>query len=232
MRVWDRFLTERDKSHLAQGGAKKEPFGFGVKPVLLIIDDFYFALGDRPQPLLESIRTWPFSCGLEGWDAVYKTQELLRAAREKGVLVVYSTNIDDFPNPWGILKKRGREIPDWQKKIQFNIVEELTPRPDELVVRKAAPSAFFGTPLVEHLIANDIDTIIACGESTSGCVRATVVDGCSYRFRIGLVEECTFDRHETSHSLNLFDMNQKYADVISIDEAVDYFERVANDGQR
>ena len=64
--------------------------------------------------------------------------------------------------------------------------------------------------------------MIACGETTSGCVRASVVDGCTSRFRMGVVEECTFDRTEASHAVNLFDMNQKYADVLQLDEIVDW----------
>ena len=67
-----------------------------------------------------------------------------------------------------------------------------------------------------------IDTLLVTGESTSGCVRASVVDAASYRFRVQVVEECVFDRHEACHAINLFDMHQKYADVISIDAAVNY----------
>jgi len=67
-----------------------------------------------------------------------------------------------------------------------------------------------------------IDTIITCGESTSGCVRASVVDGCTNRYRMIVVEECVFDRHEAAHAINLFDMNQKYADVVSLAEALEY----------
>ena len=68
----------------------------------------------------------------------------------------------------------------------------------------------------------DVDTLLVTGESTSGCVRASVVEAASYRFRVQVIEECVFDRHEACHAMNLFDMNQKYADVISIDAAVDY----------
>ena len=67
----------------------------------------------------------------------------------------------------------------------------------------------------------DIDTLIVCGESTSGCVRATVVDGCTNRFRMTVVEEGVWDRHEACHAINLFDMHQKYADVVSLAETVD-----------
>jgi nicotinamidase-related amidase len=96
------------------------------------------------------------------------------------------------------------------------------------VLKKAAASAFHGTPLVFHLNYHEIDTIVACGETTSGCVRASVVDGATYRFRMSVVEECTFDRTEASHFINLFDMNQKYADVVSLGTATGYFDQIGS----
>jgi nicotinamidase-related amidase len=71
-----------------------------------------------------------------------------------------------------------------------------------------------------QLNALDVDSLIICGESTSGCVRATVVDGRSYRFKVTVVEEAVFDRHQATHAINLFDMHEKYADVLGIDEVV------------
>jgi nicotinamidase-related amidase len=88
----------------------------------------------------------------------------------------------------------------------------------EVVLRKTTPSAFNGTPLVHHLVSLHIDTLIVAGESTSGCVRASVVDGCSYRFRMIVAEDCVFDRHQATHAINLFDMHTKYADVLSLAE--------------
>ena len=85
-------------------------------------------------------------------------------------------------------------------------------------MKKTSPSAFWGTPLVGHLNFLGVDTIITCGESTSGCVRASVVDGTTNRIRMVVAEECVFDRHEACHAINLFDMNQKYADVLPLDE--------------
>ena len=76
--------------------------------------------------------------------------------------------------------------------------------------------------LAAHLNYLGVDTVIVCGESTSGCVRASVVDGCTYRYRITVVEECVFDRHEAAHAMNLFDMNQKYADVLSLGDVLEY----------
>ncbi|MBI4321846.1 MAG: isochorismatase family protein [Chloroflexi bacterium] len=224
MAVWDQFLTEQDKQHLAAGGAKKAPFGFGVRPVLLMIDVYYGALGDKPEHILDSVQTWPRSCGAVGWEAVYKMQELLRAARANRIPVTYVTGMADFPHPWN--RSIGRGLTEEQRQKEFDIVEDVAPMPGELVLRKAAPSGFFGTLLAAHLVHLGADTIIACGETTSGCVRATVVDGVAYRYRMGLVEECTFDRHQASHAINLFDMHQKYADVINLAEATAYFEKI------
>jgi nicotinamidase-related amidase len=90
------------------------------------------------------------------------------------------------------------------------------------VLRKTAPSAFYGTPLQGELTRLGIDTLLIAGESTSGCVRASVVDAASARYRVIVIEECVFDRHEACHAINLFDMNQKYADVISISAALEF----------
>jgi nicotinamidase-related amidase len=227
MAVWDQFLTERDKRLVRLGRAVKEPFDFGEHPALLVIDAYYGAVGDKALPISESVKTWPSSCGMEGWDAIYRIRDLLEAARANGIPVVYCTGIDDFPSPWNRVSRRSRrDLPQALRKMQYQIVSEVDPQPGELVIRKAAPSAFFGTPLLGHLIYLGVDTVIACGETTSGCVRATVVDGCSYRFRMGVVEDCTFDRTQASHAINLFDMNQKYANVISLTDAIAYFEKL------
>ena len=109
---------------------------------------------------------------------------------------------------------------------QYEIIDEVAPLPGEAVLRKTSPSAFWGTPLIGHLNYLGIDTIITCGESTSGCVRASVVDGCTNRYRMIVVEECVFDRHEATHAINLFDMNQKYSDVLPIGEVLEYLSTV------
>lgn len=228
-RPWDRFLTERDKLHLqASSWTKTEPFGFGTNPVCLVIDDYYSVLGLKREPILESVKTWPMSCGLEGWEAIDKTVDLLRAARSNGVPVIYVHGFDKGFVPWGrrAQKERLSNLPAEMRAKANEIVDEIAPLPGELVLEKAAASAFHGTPLVFHLNYHGVDTVIACGETTSGCVRASVVDGATYRFNMGVVEECTFDRTEAAHAINLFDMHQKYADVISLPEAVKYFDTV------
>ena len=113
-----------------------------------------------------------------------------------------------------------------RQRRSSDIVDEVKPLSGEVVLRKTAPSAFWGTPLAAHLNLHGIDTLIIAGEATSGCVRATVVDAASYRYRVQVIEECCFDRHETTHALNLFDMHQKYADVIPLAEALEQLRKL------
>lgn len=225
-RVWDAFLSERDKAHLAASPPTTR-YGFGRKAAVLSVDNYRKAVGDEPEPLLEAIRTWPGSTGLEGWTALEKIEQLLATARECGVEVVHLTALaaEESGIPaWGA-KIGGRHTPPVRTpeeadrhRRRLDIVEQAAPLPGEVVLKKTGPSAFFGTPLAAHLIGQGVDTIIVCGESVSGCVRATVVDGRSHRFNVIVVEDCVYDRHEASRAINLFDMDQKYADVIPLDE--------------
>ena len=228
-REWERFFTEQDKEHFKARG-KKEPSGFGRNPALILIDIYYGVLGFKREPLMEQIKHLPGGVGLEGWEAVDRTVELLAAARKNGIPVIHITKLDsDGVIGWG--GKRGGKPMNMPEEIRMRaseIVEEVAPVPGEVVIRKAAPSAFNGTVLSYQLRSMGIDTLIACGESTSGCVRATVVDGKTNRFHMGVVAECCFDRTQMSHYVNLFDMNQKYADVIDRFEATAYFEEIAS----
>ena len=91
---------------------------------------------------------------------------------------------------------------------------------------KHAPSAFFGTHLITYLVRKNIDCLLVTGTSTCGCVRGTVLDGYSFGYPVFLVEECVFDRSRTSHLVNLFEMNAKYASVIQLNEALDYVQQL------
>lgn len=228
MAVWDPFLTDQDREHLKLWG-KTELNGFGSKPALLVIDDYYSVVGHERKPILESIKDWPMSCGLEGWAAIDKTATLLSIARGCGVPVVYARGLDGFPSPWARPRSgqsRRMDLSNLPPEIRAmgnEIIAEVAPLPGELVIEKAAASAFQGTPLMFHLTALGVDTVIVVGETTSGCVRATVVDAATYRLRVGIVEECCFDRTQAAHAINLFDMHQKYGDVIDIPQAEEYF---------
>lgn len=224
-RVWDSYLTGQDHAHLAM--TERRPVGFGEKPALLLIDLYRWVYGDKPQPLLEAIKEWPSSCGLAAWDAIPHIQTLLQAARDAEIPVIHITGLDGCGvEGWSTRKgdrRRVDESPEAadRRKRQYDIIDEVAPIEGEAFLRKSSPSAFWGTPLAGHLTYLGIDTIITCGESTSGCVRASVVDGCTNRYRMIVVEECVFDRHEAPHAINLFDMNQKYADVLPLAEILE-----------
>jgi maleamate amidohydrolase len=226
---WRDFLTERDRAHLASGWEKREPFGFGTSPAVLLIDLYYMAVGLTREPILTSMQAAPMSCGLEGWAAIDRTVTLLALARDHGVPVIYVKGMDPPARLKDKHARRQRTLDALSPELKARgneIVAEVAPQPGELVFQKPAASAFFGTPLLIHLRGTGVDTLICCGETTSGCVRATVVEGAALRFRMGVVAECCFDRTEMSHHVNLFDMNQKSADVVSIADVAGYFDQV------
>lgn len=229
-RVWEKFLTESDSAHLAT--SKNKRVGFGNKPALLLIDLYRGVFGDEPEPLLEAITTWPGSCGPTAWKAIPHIQTLLTAAREAGIPVIHVTGISEYEQ--GVVgwndrihpdTRSGRQLTQEQedrRRRSLDIIDEVAPLDGEIVLRKAAPSAFWGTPLAAQLRYMGIDTIITCGESTSGCVRASVVEGATNAYRMVVAEECVFDRHEATHALNLFDMEQKYADVLPLGDILEW----------
>jgi maleamate amidohydrolase len=118
-----------------------------------------------------------------------------------------------------------RKIP--QDPAVYAIRSDFKPQPGDVVITKQRASVFFGTPLVAHLTQLGVRTVIICGESTSGCVRASAVDAYSHGFHVVLVEECCFDRSLLSHKVNLFDLHHKYADVMKIDEVVAHLDAMA-----
>lgn len=105
----------------------------------------------------------------------------------------------------------------------------LEPRADELVVTKQYPSAFFGTSLASTLTAMGIDSVLLTGLTTSGCVRASCIDAMSHGFRTAVVADACGDRHDAPHQANLFDMNAKYADVVSEEETIDFLQQLRNE---
>jgi nicotinamidase-related amidase len=113
--------------------------------------------------------------------------------------------------------------------VGSDIVKEIAPEPRDVLLRKSKPSAFFGTGLLHYLLELKVDTLLVTGTTTSGCVRATVIDAFSHNFNVAVVEECTFDRGEASHAINLFDMNAKYADVVSLQTTIDYLAGLPGD---
>lgn len=228
-RPWDSLIPEAEKVvYRAAGYGKRGTWG--ERPALMIVDVNYNFTGDRPEPILESIKRFRNSCGEIAWQTIPKIAALLDAARGHGVPVFYSTS-GYRPDALGVGswgQKNTRATTPSEESLQFGaeIVKEIAPLPDEVVVRKDKPSAFFGTALVSHLTARGIDTVIIAGTTTSGCVRATAVDAFSYNYRVVVVEDCVFDRGDTPHRLNLFDLESKYADVVHSGDVIAFFERI------
>jgi maleamate amidohydrolase len=223
--AWDSFMTERDKvvyreAQLGMTG------GFGKRPALLVIDASYDFLGEHPAPLLESIKRWPLSSGEEGWNAVRNIRALRDAAHEKGVPVIYTTAFfrkDRWDaGGWAWKTGRGAEWPADSTRDRNAIVEEIAPHPQDIVIAKQKPSAFFGTNLASYLTLLMCDSVVVTGGTTSGCVRATVVDAFSLNYRVALPEEACFDRFQASHAVSLCDMNAKYADVTPVRKVLDF----------
>lgn len=221
MAIWDDVIPEKDRLVYEKVGFGNR-MGLGKKPALLIVDVNYNWTGQRGVPLLKLIERYPFACGEPGWKAVDLLADLLPVARQKGVKIIYTTgDAQARAAVPGIVKgSRAQEM----RSIEGgnDIVREIAPQEGDIVIHKYKASAFFGTPLASLLRALEVDTLLCCGSSTSGCVRASVVDAAAHSFRVGVVEELTFDRGELTHKVNLFDMNAKYADVISVDEARKY----------
>jgi nicotinamidase-related amidase len=232
MAIWDDATTTRDKQVLDACGYGRVR-GLGKRPALVVIDMNYNWVGDRREPVLESIKRIRHSCGEEAWDAVSIVRRLMDLARQKNIPVVYTTgtgpetNYESKRKPW----KNDRHDEDETKAFsqRMEIVKEISPQASDIVIYKLKPSGFFGTPLQSVLHDYGVDTLIVTGGSTSGCVRATVVDAFSLNYFVAVVEEGVFDRIQLSHKANLLDMNIKYADVMKADQIAAYFESLPAD---
>ena len=190
----------------------------GERPALIAIDlyDLVYRGGAHPPPELNE--RYPNSCGIFAHRAIAPTKRLFAAARRAGIPVFFCTQDTRANNrpPGATSTRRQRRVaPDG-----YAIYHEFTVEPSDVVIWKQRASIFQGTPLVSHLSLIGVRSLIVCGESTSGCVRASVVDGYSSGFHVTLVEECTFDRAELTHKVNLFDLAHKYADVMHVDEVI------------
>jgi len=186
--------------------------GFGARPGLLVVDmtvafcDPAYAVGSDQGAALTAIR------------------DLLDVARERSVPTFFATT--SFPSQRNQDSPFVTKIPGLREltadtAAATTVHPSLHPRPGERVINKEHPSCFFGTNLAAELVLARIDTLIVTGCSTSGCIRATVVDAASHGYRVIIPRECVSDRAASPHEANLFDMDMKYADVMASDEVVE-----------
>ncbi len=195
----------------------------GPAPALIAIDLYDLAYQGGAKPVAELHRTYPSSCGEYAHAAIEPTKRLFAAARRAGLPVFYSTmdtRTDSLPGSITATKRRNvRTDP-----ALYAIRSDFAPQTGDVVITKQRASIFYGTPLAAHLTQLGVRTVIICGESTSGCVRASAVDAYSHGYHVVLVEECCFDRSPLSHKVNLFDLHHKYADVMKIGEVAAHLE--------
>jgi maleamate amidohydrolase len=190
-------------------------------------------LGSRPAVLVVD-----FSCGFtdpectlgaDMTEQVEATKRLLDAARAKGLPVIFTTiGFEPSLKDGGLWLEKAPALGDLQIGGRWvEIDPRLEPQEGETIVVKKGASAFFGTNLAAILISQGIDSVVLCGATTSGCVRATAIDLLQYGFPTLVPRECVGDRAQAPHDANLFDIQAKYADVVSVEEALDYVESVA-----
>lgn len=227
MALWDGLLSP-DEQRVFETFTWDKPLG--TRPAVIVVDVNYAFVGLQPEDIVDSVKDYATSCGERGWIGVHNIRRLLDTARPLGIPIVYTTLITRARRGarWA---RRARDTESLgvrtpqeleHLRIGNQVVAEIAPEPSDIVIEKRAASGFSGTPLITYLNEMDIDTLIVTGTSTSGCVRATVIDAACHNFYVGVVEECCFDRFDISHRVNLMDMHAKYGSVISLERAQEY----------
>jgi nicotinamidase-related amidase len=196
-------------AYYKERGIFQDRFGFGKRPALVVIDMAY---------------GWTdpgYAGGSARLDsAIDAIAQLLPVARARAIPIFYTTSV--FPTPgFKSAADHSPKFRPWDKQA-CAIDERVHPLPAEIVLAKEHASAFAGTPLVGHLIAKSVDTLLITGCSTSACVRATATDAKSVQLRPIIVREAVQDRSEIAHEWSLFDIQARFADVVSLEEALAY----------
>jgi nicotinamidase-related amidase len=223
---WEGIMPPEDVAAFGRGfDHQYRPMSAGTKPSLIIVD--------MTRAFVDS--TYPSGFSPTGYPAVAANAALLEVARNVGLPIFFTkAHADEHHQPtpvergrWKSLDTAREPLPDGTPPGDV-IVDELQPIAGEIVIYKGSkPSGFSGTPLASYMIQESCDTAIVTGMTTSGCVRATLLDAFQNNFHCIVPFECSADRSQLSHKVNLFDMHMKYADVISLDETIDYIEKLA-----
>ena len=215
---WASVITADDEARYEAAGFGR-PAGSGAHPALLIIDVQYRTVGDTPKPFFDAVQDYPTACGDVGWAAVERIERLLAAFRERSLPVLYPHVAPKEAYDAGRLAAKVPSIMDVPER-GYRFVDAVAPGPGDILIPKRHPSAFFATALTSYLIDLGVDWLIVTGCTTSGCIRASVVDAFAYNFHVTVPHDAVYDRSTTVHAANLFDMAQKYADVASTDEVL------------
>jgi maleamate amidohydrolase len=185
---------------------------FGQRPALVIVDLVEAYL--QPDS--------PLYAGIES--ALASAERLRKAAHAARIPVIF-TNVEYAPGgaDGGVFYRKVPALKVFERGSALGAFPpSLSPEDDDLVVTKRYASAFFGTHLAATLTSLGVDTVVICGTSTSGCIRATALDACQHGFLPFVVRDACGDRHSAPHEANLFDLQAKYAEVIGEAEALDH----------
>lgn len=227
-RPWEASIPRDELEAFASIGLGRAS-NLGKKPALLIIDVQYRTVGTTPQRLVDAIKEYRTSCGIAGWEAIPHIAELLNKFRANAWPVIYPFVSPKENYDRGRTSEKLPEIMLVDSK-GYEFVQELAPADGDILLPKKHASAFFGTPLLSYLIQAGVDSLVVTGCSTSGCVRATVVDAVSYNYRVSVPYEAVYDRSITSHNVSLFDIASKYGNVERIKGVCRYLDNLS--GQR
>ena len=184
--------------------------GLGKHPALLVVD-IINSFTDPDCPL-----------GSEAGDVVEANRQLLHAFREKQLPVVFTTVVYHDESQARVFRDRVPALDILEPGTHWVEVDpRLKPRSDELVIEKQWASGFFKTRLDEYLKEQGVDSLVVTGLTTSGCVRATAVDGLQHDYKVVIPAQAVGDRNQDAHRANCFDLNAKYADVLDLDRVLE-----------
>lgn len=215
LKDWMKQVPPEDRRHYLRIGMLS-PLSPGAKCALVVVDVTLGFCGREGLSLEQATLEFPTACGPASWEAMPRIARLIGLFRDASLPIVYTYPDTDSQGFTGSVGKSQRA--NWPPRHYNDFPDAILPRHDEWVMGKAKASGFFQTPLPQYLTRMGVDTVVVCGVSTSGCVRATAVDASSHGYRTLVVDDCCFDRSYYAHCANLFDLHAKYATVLSLSE--------------
>jgi len=209
-RVWDRYIDEPFRSRVARQSHSPQ---ITEKSALIVIDLYNLVYEGDDRPVSELIDQFPAACGEHAYRAIEPTNKLITLFRDRGLPVFFSTKDFERSQRGGNATHRPRNKP---RPADYEIYHAIDHRETDTLIKKLRASVFFDTELQNLLEANKTESLFVAGESTSGCIRASVIDAFSLGYGVCVVEDCVFDQNRVRHAVNLYDMHHKYAEVLKL----------------
>lgn len=215
MKKWMEFLPEAERTLLSQPRFKVEPY-LGANAALIVVDVTMGFCGSEGLTMEEAVKEFSTACGPMSWETMPRISKLIERFRAQERPIIYTlADIEGNLFAGGATKSKSSGRP---KSAYNDFPAAILPQDGDWVLPKTKASGFFQTALTAGLTRQHIDTVVVCGVSTSGCVRATAVDSHSNGYKTYVIDDCCFDRSYFAHCANLYDLAAKYAHVVSLDE--------------